>query len=254
MNIEHISVSRYQVFKECPVKYKYRYHLAIKPDKPEPFYFTYGKIIHKIAEEYVSKRGERVIGDIARDVLRGKIEIEPGRKAPDVPNDYARRMTGHLRAIQDLTSKIGTNGELEYKFHYDLDPPNGKYITGFIDRFIQNGDKAFIIDYKTTKKGNFRKTRSNIMHDLQLRAYAKVIQKDFNLKAENIKAALYYLEGADLIATSFTQQSIDTAEAELLKAYNEIAAADSEKVWGRVGNHCDRCDYNNICPFYNIQI
>jgi ATP-dependent helicase/DNAse subunit B len=50
MNIEHISVSRYQVFVECKQKYKYRYHLAIKPDKPEPFYFTYGKIVHKIAE------------------------------------------------------------------------------------------------------------------------------------------------------------------------------------------------------------
>jgi CRISPR/Cas system-associated exonuclease Cas4 (RecB family) len=176
------------------------------------------------------------------------------RKAPELPSDYARKLSGHLRAVQTLTEKVGFDGELEHKFHYDLDPPNGRYITGFIDRFIQKNDKAFIIDYKTTKKGPYRKNKGNIMHDLQLRAYAKVIQKTFNIKAENIKAALYYLEGGDLIATSFNQESIDSAEKELLRAYIDIQNADADKVWGKVGNHCTRCDYNDICPFYNIKI
>lgn len=254
MNIEHISISRYGTFKECKQRYKYRYHLKTPSTLPEQFYFTYGKIVHKIAEVYVEKRGEIIIGEIAQDVLRGKIEIESGKKAPPLLPEYSKKLPSHLASIQNLTEKIGYDGKLEYLFKYDLDPPKNKFITGVIDRFILKDDKAFIIDYKTTKKGNWRKNSSNIMYDLQLRTYAKVIQKEYNVKAENIKAALYYLEGGNLIATSFTQNLIDKAEEELHKAYLDIEQTDPDKVYGTTGYHCSRCDYNNICPFYAIKI
>ena len=55
MNIEHISVSRKQCFDTCKAQYKYRYHLKIVSEAPTADHFTYGKIVHKVAENYVEE-------------------------------------------------------------------------------------------------------------------------------------------------------------------------------------------------------
>jgi CRISPR/Cas system-associated exonuclease Cas4 (RecB family) len=255
MNIEHISVSRGKTYKECKYLYKLKYHEKIPIPGEEKFHFTYGKIIHKIAEMYVEEKAGRSLGEISTDVLRGKVEYEEGKKAPALPDDYKKRMPGHLKSLQKITESTGTGGELEYKFRYDLDPPNEKFVTGFIDRLIikedpTTGEKhCWIIDYKTTKKGKWRETRESIVHDPQLRCYARVVNREFGVPAANIKCALYYLEGGDLLAAKYSQESLINIEKELLALYNEIAAADPERVWGNVGEHCNRCDYKDICPF-----
>ena len=125
-------------------------------------------------------------------------------------------------------------------------------VTGFIDRVIQKGEKFFLIDYKTTKKGKFRKNKATIKTDLQLRVYANVIRRDFGAKAENITAALYYLEGGDLFPARFSDASLDAAEAELLASYKYVESKDPDKIIANVGQHCERCDYRYSCPFVKI--
>lgn len=251
MDIAHISVSRKKCFDTCAQQYKYRYHLKVPRPGEEPFYFIYGKIIHKIAEEYVRLKGEVSVGDISKEVLRGKIEVEPGQSAPtELPPDYKRKFTRHLRAIQNLTDRIGFDGELEHSFRYDLDPPNEKFVVGFLDRLIIRGNKAFIIDYKTTKKGSWRVNSATVKQDLQLRCYARVVQTQMGFEPENIKAALYYLEGEEIVAATYSAASLALVEQDLLDAYNTIEEANADKVWGRVGWHCKNCDYATICPFF----
>lgn len=257
MNISHISVSRKLVFDECEQRYKYKYHLKIVSPEDEPFYFVYGNIVHKICEEFVRGRGKRKLVEVRNDVLEGRIPIEDYKGeqkfAPKIPHAYRVRMPGHLTSLAKLTERIGYDGDLEWKFRYDLDPPNEKFITGYIDRLIKKDDTFFIIDYKTSKKGRYRKTLApgprSIVHDLQLRCYAKVVQKEFNVPAENIKAALYYLEGGNLVGAKFSQDSLDSAEAAMLNVYDRIVATNPDKVRGTVGQHCNRCDYCSICPF-----
>ena len=82
--------------------------------------------------------------------------------------------------------------------------------------------------------------------------YAKVIQRNFNIKAENIRAALYYLSGGDLIAAKFNQNMLDSAENVLLEAYDAIAHKNPEEVFGRTGEHCSRCQFRKLCPFYSL--
>lgn len=251
MDINHQSVSRKKCFDLCAQQYKFRYHLKVPRPGPEPFYFTYGSIVHRVAELYVQNRGEIKVGEIAKDLLRGKYDLDDyGRKAPRIPEDYQKKFQKHLRAIQNLTDRIGVDGIVEHPFYYDVDPPNGRHIKGFIDRLIIKGDKAFIIDYKTTKKGKWRVNKETVKEDLQLRAYARVVQREFDLKAENIKAALFYLEGENLIGCCYSEESLLNAERELLESYKMIEAADADKVWGKVGWHCKNCDYATLCPFY----
>lgn len=250
-----MSVSRKSVWDECQKKYYYKYHLKLDSEEEEPFYFTYGKIIHKIAEEFVGKRGDSSLNEVANLVLDGKIPLENDDQnnfvyAPKLPMEYKLKMPSHLSSIEKITKQIGFDGELEWDFKYDLDPPNNKFVVGFIDRLIRKKDNFFILDYKTTKKGKFRKDKNTIKDDLQLRTYARIVQKQFNVEAENINTALYYLEGSDIISSKFSQKSLEEAEKILLDCYDEIKSSNPDNVWGNVGYHCNRCEYNKICPFF----
>lgn len=260
MDITHISVSRKSTWEQCQQLYKYKYHLKVKSGEPEAPYFLYGKIVHKIAEVYVQNKGKTKIEEIAANVTHGKIPlerdvdeviVETGNLMNKIPADYKAKLPEHLKAIKKITTQMGHDGYLEWEFKYDLDPPNGKNMVGFIDRLFQKGDLWYILDYKTSKKNGWRKNAGNITDDLQLRAYARIVQKTFDVPAKNIRAALYYLEGCELVGAKFSENSLILAEQELLKAYNDIAAKDAEHAWGNVKDHCKRCEYNKMCPFYS---
>jgi CRISPR/Cas system-associated exonuclease Cas4 (RecB family) len=252
MLINHQSVSRKKCYDTCEQQYKFRYHLKVPRPGPEPFYFTYGTIVHRVAEVYVENRGEMQIGDIAKDLLRGKIDLDDkGRKCPPIEDDYQKKFQKHLRAIQKLTERIGTGGIVEHKFEYDLDPPNKRTILGFIDRLIIADGKAFIIDYKTTKKGKWRVNKQTVKDDLQLRTYSRVVQREFGIAPENIRAALFYLEGEEIVACTYSEESLIKAEQELLRSFKMIERSDPDRVWGKVGWHCKNCDYATMCPFYS---
>ena len=255
MNINHISVSRKKCFDTCEQQYKYRYHLKVPRPGEEPFYFTYGSLVHRVAELYVQLGGEVSVTELGKGLLSGKYDLdEDGTKAvSSLPEDYQKKFPKHLKAINNLTNRIGMDGIVEHPFYYDLDSPNGRHIKGFIDRLIIKKDKAWIIDYKTTKKGKWRVNKETVKHDLQLRAYSRVVQREFGLKAENIKAALFYLEGENLIGCCYSEESLEQVEQDLREAYVKIENSDPDKVWGKVGWHCKTCDYGSMCSFYSGQ-
>ena len=249
---EHISVSRRQTWSDCQAKYRFKYHLKVPVEEPTQPYFVYGKLVHKVAEVYVREKGQKNIDTIAKQCLNGEIEVEPGSGPPVIEKEYLKKLSSHIKNIKSLSDKIGYDGKIEHFFHFDLDPPNNHFLTGVMDRLIIRGDKFFILDYKTTKKGRWRKNQNTIRKDLQLRCYAKVAQVEFGAKAENIRAALYYLDGPELVATKFTQESLDSAQKELHDTFKEITSTHPNDVYGRVGDQCRRCEYRKICPFYSL--
>lgn len=250
---EHMSVSRRQTWQDCQAKYKYHYHLKLKTDEPTQPYFTYGKVVHKIAEEYVREQGKKAIESIAADVLSGKIPTEDGG-IPDIDPTYKSKLKNHLRNLKNFNDKIGFDGLLEWKFHYDLGPPKEQFLTGFIDRLIIRGDKYFIIDYKTTKKGKWRKNANTIRTDLQLRCYSRVVQKEFGAKPENIRSCLFYVDGGqgEILSARFTEESLISAEQELHNVFNEIITTNVNDVYGRVGDQCRLCQFKKMCSFYSL--
>lgn len=250
MKINHLSVSRAGVWDQCEQQYKYKYHLELPSLEAEPIYFAYGSFIHKIAEEYVKNKGEALITEIAEKISNGTIPMGEGKKVPVLTLEYKQKMVEHLRSLKKITDQIGYDGKTEWPFEFDLDPPNKRNVVGFIDRLVIQDDKAWVLDYKTTKKGWWRKGPKDIANDLQLRCYARVVQKEFNLKAENIKTALYYLDGGELVGATFSEESLDKVEKELLDVYRDIEGRSPDKVWGKVGDWCKRCPYAKICPFY----
>lgn len=250
MDIEHISFSRKGVWDECQLKYKYKYHLKLPSEFPEPAHFGYGKTVHKVAEEFVKARGLRTVESIANDVLNGVILLEKDKKAPSLSGNYKEKFPKHIRYIVELTNRIGFDGEVEWKFDYN--PFEDCIITGFIDRLIIRKDKYYIIDYKTTKEGYWQKNSNTVKKDLQLALYAKIVQHFFNAKAENIQAALVYLEGSKYVSTKFTQDILDEAENQLVQTYLDIKKTEPDQAQGRLGNHCRFCDWKLRCPLYSL--
>lgn len=257
MKINHISISRDGVWQECKKKYHYRYHLDMLP-AVEPIYFLYGKIVHKIIETYTEARGQRNINDVTNAVLNGEILLEeahgdkPAKKMETIlPLDYRNKLPQHLNSFMKLSKLVGFEGEVEWEFEHDLEPPHKRLLNGFIDRLIRKPDSCLIIDYKTTKPGPYRKTKHTIGGDLQLQCYARVVQKNFGYKANQITCALFFLDGGEFLQTQFSQETIDGVEKKLLKSYKDIESYDPNQVVGTVGKHCYRCDYKQTCPFFN---
>ena len=250
MNIEHISISRGKLYKECEYKYKLKYHEKLLPTKEEPFYFVYGKIIHRIAQIYVEEKAARSLSEVSADVLRGKILLEGNIKAPKIPQEYKVRMPNHLNSVRKITEKLGTDGLTEHPIYVDLDPPNKKYIKGFIDRIIFKNDSAIVLDYKTTKPGPFRENAQSVKFDPQLRYYARFVSQEFKIPAQNISTALLYLDDYQIVGCKYTEQSLIDIEKDMLHLYNTIATKEPDAAWGKVGQQCPRCEYSDVCPFF----
>lgn len=252
-----MSVSRKQIWDECKQKYKYKYHLKIPTKVPEPIYFRYGKIVHKIGELYVLNKGEMPLNECVESVIKKKVPVDKDAEgnpvfAKKLDKEYSKKLDRHCRVIYDLHQKIGFDGEVEWDFEFDLDPPNNKIVKGFIDRLILKDGCWYIIDYKTSRKGSrYLKDNKTILDDLQLRVYARVIQKTYNVEADKIKSALYYLDVPKMVGATFSQASLDSAESDLIEAYDEITAMPPEQAWGNVGDHCRRCDWRKMCPFWS---
>lgn len=252
MKIDHISISRENTWHECAQKYKFKYHLNVIPDVETPFYFTFGKIVHRVIEEHTRAKGSKSINQAKSEILSGKVELEPSKKCPPLDNSAHVSLSTHLNNYMKLAEKIGYDGEIEWPFYLDLDPPNQRKLKGFIDRLIIKDGKASIIDYKTTKPSKWRKDHTNIGKDLQLACYCWIIMKEFGIEAKNIKAALYYLADAKLVPVRFSEKTLLGVPDRLVEVYKEIETYDADRVFGRVGDHCRRCDFRKLCPFYSL--
>jgi CRISPR/Cas system-associated exonuclease Cas4 (RecB family) len=251
MKINHISISRDSCWQECQQKYKFRYHLEVVVPGVTLIYLTFGKIVHKIIETYTLDRGKTSLDKISKDVLTGKIDLEPGSKAPALNTEYKNKLVKHLQNFMRFTEKFGLDGEVEWKFNMDMDG-EGRCMTGVIDRMIRKGDEFFLLDYKTTKPSPWRKDSRTITKDLQLMCYCYVVMKEFGADPKNIQAALVYLDDYKLVPVRFSEKTLLTVPERMLKVYKDIEEMNPDRVWGNVGKHCQRCDYRKLCPFYSL--
>ena len=85
---------------------------------------------------------------------------------------------------------------------------------------------------------------------MKLKTYAAYVSEKFNIEPENIQAALVYVEGGNVISTNFNKQYLEKTKNDLKNLFYQIENSDENKVIGNIGNHCNRCDFNNICPFF----
>ena len=248
-----ISYSALSDFKNCPLKYKYKYIDHIKgPKSKDQLFGTWIhealKITHtpqtmppterQVLEHFVSRWDNSVFASEqeSQTTLHQGIRILKDYYAKNYPGDF-NVINLEMPFLTPLTTASETH-----------------IISGRIDRIDKRPDGSFeIIDYKTSKKMPGQK---EIDHDLQLAIYNLGIINQwpslFQEKKVPIYLSLYFLKHGEKLTSQRTPEQLKQTQ-ELLLA--DIAAIQKENVKPtgfapRQNPLCDWCEYQRQCPLW----
>jgi len=202
--MEAWSYSKVNTFKQCPKKY---YHLKVAKDvvdRPSPA-MNYGNRVHKAAENYIKK----------------DIELEA---------EYE-----FLRPVLDAFKNI--EGEKHCELRVGVGKHKGDYYPtkffatdvwyrGVIDLLIVNGDKAYLVDYKTSKSTDYADTT-------QLDLMAGAVFVNFP-EVKAIKSALSFVVCNGFIKKEHTADMCESYLSIFDEALDRIEVAHDTGIWNAV--------------------
>jgi hypothetical protein len=174
------SYSSIKTFEQCPKKY---YHLRVAKDvKDEPGEAAdYGTAVHLAAEEYI-------------------------RDGTPIPDKFAfmRPIVEQLAALpgeKHCELKLGVT-----KASWGYDPcgffDKEVWYRGIVDLLVIDGDRAWMIDYKTGKNAKYAD-----MKQLDLMAGAIFVKYP---QVQKIKSALLYVVSNDFIKKTHRREELDS--------------------------------------------
>ena len=208
------SYSSLSLFNQCPKKY---YHLRVAKDVVEPVTeaLTYGSKAHEAAEFYI-------------------------RDGTPIPPEFA-----YMQEILDTLKGIPGEKLCEYKMglNNNLSPVDFSdkdvWWRGIADLVIMDGDKAYLVDYKTGKSSKYADTK-------QLEILSLALFKHFpNLK--RIKAGLLFLVAKDMVKTSYEQDYQETGWVRWLQETTMLELAHTNNTWNARPNFSCK----NFCSVVN---
>ena len=192
------SYSSISLFQQCPRKY---HRLRIVKDIVEPpqEHLLYGSAVHKAAEEY----------------------IRDGTSLPEKFSQFQEQ----LDAMKSLPGEKHCEYEMGLKkdftpcsFH---DPD--VWARGIVDLLVINGDKARIIDYKTSKSSEYADTK-------QIELLSLLTFKHFP-EIKSIKAGLLFLVAEDLVPREYKSEDQPEAWIKWITPVRALEAAMESDIW-----------------------
>ena len=192
------SYSSISLFQQCPRKY---HRLRIVKDIVEPVqeHLLYGSAVHKAAEEYI-------------------------RDDTPIPEKY-----GFIQEYLDPLKASPGEKHCEYEMGLtkDFEPcgfrDKNVWFRGIADLLIINGDKARIIDYKTSKSSRYADKK-------QLELLSLLVFKHFP-QIKTIKAGLLFLVCKDLVPAEFKEDQQHGCWQKWVVETNQLESAMITDVW-----------------------
>lgn len=225
MDIRHLSASRIEIYKTCPLRYRLRYHDHL--DQAETSTSAeFGKWVHKCLDRFIKGEGE------LKDLLK--------QEAPNF--HYEESQLKKLPIIlQNFFSfqKEHPGGESEWVFTLPFEDTE---IVGAIDRIIP-GSPYEIFDYKM---GQVQK--KDLRKDLQTRIYAYALHKLRQIPIEEISVSLVYLSQGKIQPVRFKEEMVGKLEMELSLILKEIRATEPKEARAIPAWKCRWCEFCKICP------
>jgi hypothetical protein len=212
------SYSSINLFKQCPHKY---YRLRIVKDIVEPpaEHLNYGLEVHKAAEDYLGK-------------------------GTPIPEKYIfikehLDKLNHIEGKKLCEYKMGLTSNLEPCGFFDKDV----WWRGVADLIIINGDKAYVIDYKTGKSAKYADTK-------QLELLSCALFKHFP-EVKKVKGGLLFVVANDLVKENFEVDNEGVYWTKWLEDTQRLEAAIQNNVWNKKPNFSCRswcsitdCEHN----------
>ena len=212
------SYSSINLFKQCPHKY---YRLRIVKDIVEPSaeHLNYGLEVHKAAEDYLGKGTPIPEKYIFIKEQLDKLNLIKGEKLCEY--------------------KMGLTSNLEPCGFFDKDV----WWRGVADLIIINGDRAYVIDYKTGKSAKYADTK-------QLELLSCALFKHFP-EVKKVKGGLLFVVANDLVKENFEVDNEGVYWTKWLEDTQRLEAAIQNNIWNKKPNFSCRswcsitdCEHN----------
>lgn len=210
------SYSSISLFQQCPRKY---YRLRVVKDIVEPpqQHLIYGTEVHQAAEDYVCNDKS----------------LDP--------------RYGFLKPTLDALKALPGEKLCEYEMGLtkDFEPCGFKdenvWFRGIADLLIVDGERAHLIDYKTSKSSQYADRK-------QLELLALLVFKHFS-QVKSIKAGLVFVVAEDLVKAAYTDDIQENAWAKWLPEIQRLEKAMETDVWNAVPNFTCR----KFCPVHDCE-
>lgn len=192
------SYSSLDLFKQCPHKY---YRLKVKKDIVEPpqDHLFYGLAVHKAAEEFI--RDDKPIPPQYAPML------EPLQKLKDMDGEkLCEYRLGLTRDLQPC--KFGSK-EVWWR--------------GIADLIVLRDDKAYVVDYKTSKSSKYADTKQLEILSLALFRHFPQVKK--------IKAGLLFVVANDFVTTEYEKDGSGAYWTKWIEDVNRLEKAVELNVW-----------------------
>lgn len=217
------SYSSISLFQQCPRKY---YRLRVVKDIVEPpqDHLLYGSAVHKAAEEYL-RDGTPIPEKFAFIAPK----LEPFKNMPgDKHCEYEMGLTRKLEPCAFRAKDV--------------------WFRGIADLLVVNGEKARIIDWKTSKSSRYADKK-------QLELLSLLVFKHFPA-VKSVTAGLVFLVADDLVATKYEREVEEEAWQKWVGETYLLDQAFDKDVWNPKPNFTCRsfcavedCEHNGRSTF-----
>ena len=249
------SQSKMGLYRECPLKYKFRYILKI-PEKPK-YFFTFGTILHSVME-YLYSTPQFPSLDEALKFFKQKWSAQTWQEKGygSAEKEQEGFLEGqeiikkyYAKHVADNLHPLST----EMKVYADID---GLTVMGIVDRIdYLGGGKLAILDYKTGK--TLKREPDQLMFYQKLlenspKLLPLVQARDTEIQKISIEKMLFY-HLPTLTEDSFEPvpaAELDTFWKGALKTAENILAQKFEPTPSE--QSCRWCDYRGSCPVWNL--
>ena len=208
MNI--FSPNMLKIFSQCPKKYYYKYILNISAPQKQTL-FEKGKKIHALANYYLK-------GDDITKLEKTLNQEEAVVWETLKNNEYFKKQ--YINSEYDLSCKIDCY-----------------WFGGRIDALVKDGNKTYILDYKT---GAIPKDPEN---DYQTMIYLLAVN-DFFKCNENIAFVYIDLKNNKNHTIEFSKELKEKYSEELIKICKDISQSNS---FEKNETNCKFCEYSKLC-------
>tara|TARA_R110002020_G_scaffold63202_2_gene168980 strand:- start:1237 stop:2001 length:765 start_codon:yes stop_codon:yes gene_type:complete len=235
MFINTISNSKRDTFKQCKLKYRYRYVDRLPDyDISNTDALHFGSYIHQIFEDGVE----------ASDLSGLQHLAEQNRDNYKFNKSYEPKIELCLKNFLRFNATLPEVGVSEQ--HFDLEVAEGITINGYIDRIIKGKEGGYlVIDYKTSKR---EKSKVELYQDPQLKGYVYAVHKLYDIPLNKITAAHYYPLTNTFVNVQYTANQIWAHIRAVVDDVWKIRKAKKVDLVPMRNQFCNWCSYKSLCP------
>ena len=235
MYIKTISESKFQTYKQCQLKYRYRYVDRLpEPAESNTDALHFGSYIHKILEDGVNAKTQDEMLLIAEEV-RGSYKVSKKYTGKDL-----KCIDNFLEFNPKLEETVATELVFEVPVKDDI------LLNGVIDRVIKGKDGGYlVIDYKTSKR---EKSKVELYQDTQLKGYVYAISKLYGIPFSQIVAAHYYPLTNNFVHVQYSSPQINAHLRKIVDEVWKIRKRKKAEMKPSRNEFCNWCAYKTACP------